>query len=293
MKSRESHEESGKQFITKTAMNGDGARYLTALDSKEKSMENFADFIVDYIENNEIYGHKGWLNQLNRYLWKSEKYPDAIDTARRFNIELRTILNSPDNEKWFDICDKIRDWGGMKEISCDMALSLRNSVNFLIKMDPGINCDFSEFPIRGDRIATTSKVYYYSDPLRWTIYDSRVGFALNQLLIEYSKKLGVDSASVFPDIPLCLPDSQTTYPNSQIKKRVPLSTFSLCGSETKARISFLWTSHLHRLISTKLNLTSIPKPEYSLSISPHWELPHVEMVFLLSVIRSGLTPRVC
>lgn len=252
-------------------------------------MENFADFIVDYIETNEIHGHKGWLNQLHAYEWEAnsrvEKYPDAIATTKKFNTKSQAILKIPNtDENWFHLCDEIRAWGGMKKVPMDIALSLRNSVIFLSKNNPGINCDFSTLPIRGDRIATASKIYYYADPLRWTIYDSRVGFAFHQLIIEYARKNGVEPSSVFQEIPLCLPDSQTTYPNSKIKKRVPLyelSDFPLCGSETRAKASFIWASYLHRLISIKLNEKPILKPDQSLSTDPQWELPHVEMVFFV------------
>ena len=249
-------------------------------------MENFANFIVDYIETNEIHGHKGWLNQLYAYEWEAnsrvEKYPDAIGTTKKFNTKSQAILKTPNSdETWFHLCDEIRNWGGMKKVPMDFALSLRNSVIFLSKNNPDINCDFSTLPIRGDRIATASKIYYYADPSRWTIYDSRVGYAFHQLIIEYARKYGVEPSSVFQEIPLCLPDSQTTYPNSKIKKRVPLYTIPLCGTETRAKASFIWASYLHRMISIKLNEKTIQKPDQSLSTDPQWELPHVEMVFFV------------
>lgn len=249
-------------------------------------MEKFANFIVDYIENNEIHGIKGWLNQLDAYQWKTnsgiERYPEAILTTKKYESESQTILTTPNNdEKWSLLCDDIRNWGRMKKISSDFAISLKNSVIFLLRNNPSTDCEFTTLPISGYRIATASKIYYYSDPLRWTIYDSRVGYACHQLIIEYAKKMEVDPSSLFQNIPLCLPDSPTLISNSDVKRRKPIYDIPLCGSETRAKASFIWASYLHRTIANKLNATAIQKPSKSLSTPAQWELPHVEMVFFV------------
>jgi hypothetical protein len=243
-------------------------------------MENFADFIIDYIESNYIHGITGWLNQLHAYQWEAnsriEKYPDAIETTRKFNAESRAILKTPNNdEKWFHLCDEIRKWGGMKKIPSELACSYQSSIITLSKCNPDIHSDFSNLAIRGDRIATASKIYYYADPWRWTIYDSRVGYALHQLLFEYGKRLRIAPTLLFPDISLCLPDSQTD-------RRNPVFKVSRCYfSETKSRGSFIWTSHLHRIIARMINESSIQRPSHSLSSTPQWEIPHIEMVFFV------------
>ena len=114
-----------------------------------------------------------------------------------------------------------------------------------------------------------------SDPLNWTIYDSRVGYAIHQLIFEYAKILHLPPTSIFPEIPLCLPESKTT-------RRNPVFPISQCfGFEINSMRSFIWASHLHRLLANKLNRTSIDKPTYCFSTNPQWELPHVEMVFFV------------
>ena len=90
---------------------------------------------------------------------------------------------------WYRHCKEITSWGGMQDVSPDLANQYQKSVNYLLNNDPGMNSNFKTLPISGKRIATASKIYYYSDPLRWTIYDSRVGYAIHQLIFEYSKKL--------------------------------------------------------------------------------------------------------
>jgi hypothetical protein len=250
-------------------------------------MENFANFIVEYIEKNEIHGIKGWLNQLHAYRWKTksgiENYSDGLLTTKKFKNESQKILNIPNNDdRWHRHCEDIRKWGGMiHEVTLSLALDYKKSVVFLLNNNPPLDSDFNSLPICGKRIATASKIYYYSDPLRWTIYDSRVGYAFHQLIFEYAKKMGEEPSSLFQEIPLCLPDSQTLLPHTKIKKRKPIYPIPLCGSERGAMASFIWGSYLQRLISIRLNETPIPKPARSLSTVLQWELPHVEMVFFV------------
>ena len=244
-------------------------------------MENFANFIVNYIEKTTIHGVKGWLPQLQAYMWRTnirtEQYSHGILTTRKFLKKTQEILNIPKNDdKWHRHCEDIRKWGGIiKEVPLPLALDYKNSVNFLLSHNPPSNNDFTKVPICGKRIATASKIYYYSDPFRWTIYDSRVAYTIHQLLFEYAKTLEVLPISLFPDLPMCLPDSKTN-------RRNPVFHISRCSySEKKSRASFIWASYLHRLIARELNKTIIQNPSHYLSVIPQWELPHVEMVFFV------------
>jgi len=243
-------------------------------------MDNFVDFIIDYIEKTEIHGRKGWIDQLSEYRWTTklgiERFSEGVQTSKNFKLKTSNILKIPDNEEiWCRHCKEITTWGGMQDVSPRLAAQYQKSVNYLLNNDPGIKSNFKTLPVSGKRIATASKIYYYSDPLRWTIYDSRVGYALHQLIFEYAKKLQVLPSSLFPDIPLCLPDSQTDRRNRVFP--IPKCTYS----EIKSRGSFIWASHLHRAIANKLNVTSIQKPAQSFSTEPQWEVPHVEMIFFV------------
>jgi hypothetical protein len=243
-------------------------------------MEYFAKFIVDYIEKNEIHGKRGWINQLSGYYWRVKKgidrFPEGIRRSKDLWIKTQQVLqSSSDEEKWQSHCEEIRTWGHMKMISPDLAKSYKNGVSFLQNNNPGIDCDFTTLPVESYRIAMASKIYYFSDPLRWTIYDSRVGYATHQLIFEYSKEKRVEPTSLFQEISFCLPESHTS-------RRKPLYPISRCyGNETKAKASFIWVSHLHRLIADELNRRSIQKPSLRLSALPQWELPHIEMVFFM------------
>ena len=244
-------------------------------------MEDFAEFIIKYIEGVEIHGIKGWINQLNGYRWetesKIEKFPDAVLTTKKFMKVSRDILSHSNNDdEWNYFCNDVRSWGGIRtEVNIDMSSSLRESTLFLLSNDPGIDSDLSSLPVFAERIATSSKIYYFSDPLKWTIYDSRVGYAIHQLICEYAKDRDVQPESLFQEISLCLPIDRG-YKRSSVFK------VSLCNnSEKRARMSFIWASHLHRLIANKLNEKNIQRPSLHISEVPKWELPHVQMVFFV------------
>jgi len=244
-------------------------------------MENFANFIINYIEKTKIDGIKGWLNQLHAYEWKTnsgiERYPDGISTSKEFMSNSQIILNVQNNDDiWHIHCEDIRKWGGISTpISFDLALEYKRCTKFLFSNLSNPNLNLTPFPICGNRIAMASKIFYFSDPLNWTIYDSRVGYATHQLVFEYAKILHLPPKSIFPHIPLCLPESRT-------HRRNPVFTTSGCSnSEINSMKSFIWASHLHRLIANKLNQTSIEKPSHCFSTIPQWELPHVEMVFFV------------
>lgn len=246
-------------------------------------MENFANFIITYIEKTKIHGITGWFNQLEAYEWNGARYRNGIQTTKNFHEDSKKILMSQNNDvSWHQHCENIREWGGMlHRITPEMSLHLKKSVIYLQSFSPLTDCDLSTLPIFGKRIATASKVYHFSDPSQWTIYDSRVGFAIHQLIYEYAKEKGVIPSSLFETTPFCLPDSQTKIPQSKEKRRKAIYPIPPCSSEMRSAASFIWASHLHRLIAIKLNERSITKPEYVLSTIPKWELPHVEMVFFV------------
>jgi hypothetical protein len=240
-------------------------------------MEHFADFIIHYIENNQIHGTQGWINQLNTYQWNNDNYSDGISTTQKFWDDSKKIINTPKNDDIWDChCLKIARWGGMGAISTDASLKLKKDV--LLLMQNNLDSDLINCPVCKNQIAMATKVFYFSDPLKWTIYDSRVGYAIHQLIFEYAKQQNILPKSGFPGNLFCLPPPR----NSQKKRRNPLYKADQCNTAGKRSVkSFLGASHLHSIIASKLNSMKIPKPEYFLSDKPCWELPHIEMVFFM------------
>ena len=59
-------------------------------------MEDFAKFIINYIENTEIHGYKGWLTQLSGYSWKvkgsTDNYQQMIEKSRILHGKIKAAL---------------------------------------------------------------------------------------------------------------------------------------------------------------------------------------------------------
>jgi hypothetical protein len=128
---------------------------------KNHIMENFVKFIVDYIEKKEIHGKRGWIDQLSGYRWQTksgiECFSDGLQRSKTLKLKTQQILKSSNNdENWCRHCNEIATWGGMKEISADLADIYQKSVSFLLTHDPGIKSDFKNLPISGERIAMAS-----------------------------------------------------------------------------------------------------------------------------------------
>jgi hypothetical protein len=239
-------------------------------------MKKFSEFIVNYIQENPLHGRKGWINQLSSYCWKVKNgfdhFPDMVRKTKEYWAESEVAIDSSP-EAWLHHCNKIQVWGHMATISPDLAREYKKSVLYLQDHDPAIPADFSKNNFVSTRIATTSKIYFFSDPLRWTIYDSRVAYAIHQLLYEYSKEKNMEPEDLVP-VSLCLPQSHTL-------RRIKLFDVPPCN-DARTRIAFIWASYLHRQIVDELNrISEIQKPSLYLSHCPQWELPHVEMVFFM------------
>lgn len=239
-------------------------------------MENFANFIVDYVENNQIHGTKGWLNQLNTYEWNNENYSDGISITQKFWDNSKKIIDTPNNDDIWDChCLKIARWGGMPVLSTADSQKLKKDILLLMQNNLDNNSDLCNCPVCKNRIAMASKVFYFSDPLKWTIYDSRVGYAIHQLIFEYAKKRHILPESKFPGNLFCLPDSRKAG-------RDKVFPVERCyNSRNRSVWSFLGASHLHNIIASKLNSMKIPKPDHFLSDEQSWEVPHIEMVFFM------------
>ncbi len=64
-------------------------------------MDKFVKFITNYIENTEIHGKKGWINQLTGYQWKTENgienFSQGLQISKDFNLKTQNVLKSLGN----------------------------------------------------------------------------------------------------------------------------------------------------------------------------------------------------
>ncbi|MBU4305223.1 MAG: hypothetical protein KJ893_06355 [Candidatus Omnitrophica bacterium] len=234
-----------------------------------KDMLMFIEFIIKKIETETIQGKKGWLDQLKSYQWPPGKgdFKEGIDLRKHFNYVVKCAANSTGlGSETFrhGVCNTVAGWGGLKEVSKEDCLEIFDSISYLKSIVDKDLIDCNRIFRR--RIALASKLYYFSDPLNWTIYDSRVAFALSQF-VNYFKKEKMDIFDrVRGEIIFSVPPSQ-----SGMRKH----PFGVKWNETEASLWFVKASILLKAIAECLNKESF----FSTQDVDSCRLYHVEMVF--------------
>ncbi len=248
------------------------------VSKKEFLNENtykFIEFIIKKIERETILGKKGWLEQLKSYQWPPKKgdFKEGINLRKHFSYIVNCAANSTGlgSETFrYGACNAIAGWGGLKQVSKKDCSKIFESINYLKSTinDDLIDCN----KIFRRRIATTSKLYYFSDPLNWTIYDSRVAFTLNQFAYLFKK----DRWDIFNRL-----KNEISFPIPPTQSKIRKHPFYIKWDQREASLWFVRASILLKAIAECLNNNRedfSPLPEV-ISSSHLWELYHVEMVF--------------
>jgi len=246
-------------------------------------IQRFAEFVVTKIEEIQCLEGKGWLALLQSYRWPKGKgnFESGIDVRRHFHFLVNDAAEATGRGALtyqHGLCNAIAGWAGIpQKVSKTDASNIFSTIRYLkntLKMDL---IDINQ--IYGRRISTTSKVYYFSDPLYWTIYDSRVAYSLSQLAHAF-EKADPDAASrlgsyiIFP-----VPPNQSGRVNPKIQ-----------WNDNLAASSFIRASFILRAIADSLNKRKKTPPSKAILSSGIWELSHVEMVlFVLGKNFSGMS----
>ena len=239
-----------------------------------EDMYEFIEFIKEKIERETILGKKGWLYQLKSYKWPPKKgdYKEGINLRKHFSY----IANCAENSTGlgaetfrYGVCNAVAGWAGIPQpVSKEDCSKIFESINYL---KGTINNDLIDCnKIFGRRIATSSKLYYFSDPLNWTIYDSRVALTLSQLAYYFKKEKDDIFDRLKDNIIFPMPPTQSTM------RKHP---FNVNWNEAEASLWFVRASILLKAIAEFLNKECFPSPQDVISSSDSWRLYHVEMVF--------------
>ena len=252
---------------------GDNAEFSISLFLSNEGVSNFIDSIIARVNEERISGRRGWLEHLAAYEWRQGRpsLREGIEIRRHFNHLVNGALPSQGRGshlfKW-GIANAIAGWGGLPEVSKEDAQRVFGTIAFL---KGAINQDSIDCArIFARRIALASKVYYFSDPLNWTIYDSRLAFALSQFSYLFSKDAPIAFHGTKEIISFPIPPSQSS------QREHP---FGVKWDNSHASLWFLRASVLLRAIATQLNKRGFTSPPETLSPMHSWELYHVEMVF--------------
>jgi len=251
------------------------AKIVTA-DFRSPAMIAFVQYITHTIEHERIWGRRGWQEHFESYEWPRgragcregiaarTRFHDAVTRARESNDRDTTRLKS-------EVCNTIAGWGGIKAPVSESDVGRIFSTIEILSSCRDADCiDCGN--IFGRRIATASKVYYLSDPWSWTIYDSRVAYALNQLAFTFRN----ENAAVFDRI-----RDHITFAVPTSKSISRKSSFGNMWNDRYAPQWFVRASLLLREIASTLNVQSLPVPQYAIDGADGWALYHVEMVLFM------------
>lgn len=238
-----------------------------------KDMLMFIEFIIKKIERETILGKKGWLEQLKSYQWPPEKgdFKEGINLRKHFSYIVNCSANSTGlGSETFrhGVCNTVAGWGVLKQVSKEDCFKIFESISYLKSIVDKDLIDCNKIFRR--RIALASKLYYFSDPLNWTIYDSRVAFTLSQLVYYFKK----EKRDIFDRL-----RDEIIFPVPPTQSRMRNHPFDVEWNETEASLWFVKASILLKAIAECLNKESFLSTQDVISSSDSWRLYHVEMVF--------------
>jgi hypothetical protein len=237
-------------------------------------LDHYINWIVSAVDEIQTFNGKGWQGLIQSYKWPSAKcgFEEGIAYRRAFHFLVNQASETSGigaKEYWQGLCTAIAGWGGIDAIVDErLAADIFSTVQYLQSIGESDHIDLNK--IHGERIATSSKVYYFSNPLLWTIYDSRIAYALNMLAKKYAK--------VFPNAATKLSESiHFSIPPNRKSRKNP----ELPWSDNNAASFFVRASILLRSIASKLNSNKIPPPSQGIIASGTWDLYHVEMALFM------------
>lgn len=238
-----------------------------------RKMMIFVDFLIKKIERGTLLGKRGWLEQLRSYRWPPGKgsLGEGINLRKHFSSLVNCAVNSTGRGSGtfrYGMCNAVAGWGGLPQVSGEDCSEIFNSIDYL---KTAVNKDlFDCNKIFARRIALASKLYYFSDPLNWTIYDSRVALTFSQLVYLFEK----EERDIFNRL-----KNEISFPLPPTPSKIRKHPFCIKWDKTEASLWFVRASILLKAIAECLNGEGfLPLPEV-ISSSHLWELYHVEMVF--------------
>jgi hypothetical protein len=250
-------------------------------------IDQFIDFIIEYVENTKYEGANGWLRILNCYSWQTTQ---GLEAAIQQRIQFHNLVKNAYDTITCDsqniqrkVCEQIAAWGNMSIKPCENPEIIKKSLNYLsgIKYADSIDLDqvfFGQYQYNGkivSRVSFLSKLYYFYDPENWTIFDSRVGFILYQISNSFKDKNPAASSQIHPQINFPVPENLQNRSNPEYNS----SNSPQLWNDRFAAIWFIRASFLFKLIAKKLNeRNDIGKPSCGIYASGKWELYHIEMV---------------
>lgn len=204
-----------------------------------------------------------WLEWFGAYSWRGADADCGIRARFRLHRALTASLEPRAPAGAFPAAvGEILEWGGMRRLD-DFDLDLTRATLTVLHTLGDDQFAVDHRQVFGRRIAATSKVYAMSDPRRWTIYDSRVGLAIQALVAAH---LG-DA-----DLP------------ERLDFRQPPARGDPPITPAQARRGFLRASRVLRQTAALLDVAGVPRPACAVGCADDtggWQVYHLEMALFM------------
>jgi hypothetical protein len=234
-------------------------------------IQHFINFTTEYIQNNEINGHIGWVNQLMSYSYSFDNanYITGIERRFEFHTSLREAITQEQQDRILTVVNAIMRWGGLKNYNINDIPEIQIALQTLDEIDNGHPNNWNNNLI-GKRITAITKIFEMYNPKLWSIYDSRVGKGIQRLVSFYEPNL----ANISDYLRFQCPPG---------RNRFPIHGFRQISTSRQAILGFLYASWLFRAIANQLNEANIPLPEIVIDLqgSERWAVYHIEMIFFM------------
>jgi hypothetical protein len=226
----------------------------------------FVAWATDHVATTAIGGRCGWVAHLHTYRWKGVDWRGGLTQRRDMALALRRATTPAELAA---AVAAVPSWGDMRDLSADDLSAVVASFPVLDRLREGTGADWQAVHAR--RIAATSKVYAMRDLDSWTIYDSRVGFALARIIDRWWER---GSRQELPALlGLAVP------PERGPRRSLPAG-FARIGSTRQAGLAFIYASWLVEAIAAQLAARD-RRPD-----GDRWRLAHVEMALFVMGDRS-------
>ena len=250
-------------------------------------IDDFPRWVVDYVVKTPINGRTGWNEHFKSYTYSSGGWEQGVIARRDF---YKTLVTPPsDDSTLADVANKVvRVWGHIKKVTFSPAhmKPLREAFSLLDNEASWLGVGSTQLgrlfgiATQSPSLPSHTKLYEMHDPHKWTIYDSRVSFALTDLVLLYWTSKGNAIGSQLLSFPESVGRPKGDLKGSQLRD----TACAPVGTRSEAALAFIYASWLMREIARLLRQNSRVSPPPTDDTPPQyvplqtdWQVYHVEM----------------
>ena len=251
-------------------------------DQYQTLIAQFASWLADYVQSTTINGRTGWISWFTSHSgWVEVLRSGGVLGRATYHTTLQCGMSGNDDVCLISLVNQIIvHFHGMPKQSAQRLTSapnIRRSLQVLQHETDNLAWTQQQKDDLNDgcRIAPISKVYQMLDPHKWTIYDSRVAYALARLVELFYAQ---NSTMAIPDF-LRFPVPPRFNPPKGWRR-----PFGGVNTKRQGHLAFVYASWLLRKVADILRSNSqygdpptMQNPAICFPLNPDWQVYHLEM----------------